>query len=55
MSNELQERLNALAWKINRELDRIHAEAIVVLLSQARATGQRTRLDRVAGAKRQGG
>lgn len=47
MSNEIRNQLDELAEKINRELDRIHAETIVVLLSQARATGQRTMTDRL--------
>lgn len=47
MSKEIRDRLDALARKINAELDRIHAEAIVALLWQARSIGQRTRLDRV--------
>lgn len=47
MNNEIRNKLDALASKINQELDRIHAETIVVLLSQGRATGQRTRTDRL--------
>ncbi len=47
MSNEIRNLLDALARKINEELDRIHAETLVILLSQGRATGQRTRMDRL--------
>lgn len=47
MSRELYLRLYDLAQKINVELDRIHAETLVILLSQGRATGQRTRTDRL--------
>jgi len=47
MSNEIRNLLDALAWKINQELDRIHDEALSKLEKMARATGQRTRTDRV--------
>ena len=47
MSNEIRNRLDALARKINSELDRVHSEAIVALLWQARSIGQRARVDRV--------
>lgn len=55
MSNEIRNLLDALARKISQECDRIHPETIVILLSQGRATGQRTRMDRVNGAQRRGG
>jgi len=47
MSNEIHKLLDALEWKINRALDRIHDEALAKLEKMARATGQRTRVDRV--------
>ena len=47
MSNEIRNQLDALARKISAELDRIHDEALAKLRALARATEQRTRVDRL--------
>ena len=47
MSNEIRNLLDALAWKFNRDLDRLHDELLAKLRSMAKSTGQRTRVDRL--------
>ncbi|MCR4303701.1 MAG: hypothetical protein NUV63_05670 [Gallionella sp.] len=47
MTNEIRNLLDAMAWTLNRDLDRLHDELLAKLRSMARSTGQRTRADRV--------
>lgn len=47
MSNEIRNLLDALAWKFNRDLDRLNDELLAKLRTMARSTGQRTRADRL--------
>ena len=47
MNMEISERLDDLAWWINRTLDAIHEEALMKLRTMAWQTGQFTRADRL--------
>lgn len=47
MSNEIRNLLDAMAWRFNAALDRIHDETIANFRSLAKSTGQRTRVDRL--------
>lgn len=51
MSNEIRNLLDALAWKFNRDLDRLHDELLAKLRSMAKSVGQRTRVDRIHKSK----
>lgn len=42
MSNDIRNLLDALVWKLNRDLDRLHDELLAKLRTMARSTGQRT-------------
>lgn len=47
MSNEIRNLLDAMAWKLNHDLDRLHDELLAKLRSMAKSVGQRTRADRM--------
>jgi hypothetical protein len=47
LSNEIRNLLDTMAWKINRDLDRLHDDLLAKLRTMARSTGQRTRADRL--------